>query len=144
MTVRKLFPLAAAFGLWVAGPAAAQPPMPTPAAKAENQKLAEAVAEKLRSSGVVPKGSKVHVETRDGVVDLSGSVATKDQHDAILRALSKVSGLKRIESSIQIADASPVKRAGGQVESPAPPGGFGPVTTSPMAPPPMPYPMAAA
>jgi BON domain len=144
VTVRKLFPLAAAFGLWVAGPAAAQLPMPTPAAKAENQKLAEAVAEKLRSSGAVPKGAKVNVETRDGVVDLSGSVATKEQHDAILRALTKMPGLKRIESGIQIADASPIKRAGGQVDSPAPPGGFGPVTPYPMAPPPMPFPTAAA
>jgi hypothetical protein len=147
VTVRKLFPLAAALGLWVAGPAAAQQPLPSSAAKAENQKLAEAVAEKLRSSGAVPKGSKVNVETRDGVAELSGSVATQEQHTAILKALTKVPGLKRIESSIQIAEASPVKRAGGQVEvGPTPPGGYGPVTAAPMigAPPPMALPPGAS
>jgi hypothetical protein len=136
VTVRKLFPLAAAFGLWVAGPAAAQQPMPaSAAAKAENQKLADAVAEKLRSSGAVPKGAKVNVETRDGVVELSGSVATMEQHTAILKALAKVPGLRRIESGVQVGDASPVRRAGGQVEvGGAPPGGFSPVQ---LAPPPM-------
>ena len=146
MTVRKLFPLAAAFGLWAAGPAAAQAPMPNPtAAKAENQRLADAVAEKLRSSGAVPKGAKVNVKAENGVCELSGTVATQDEHSAILKALTKVPGLKRIESGIQVGDASPVRPAGGQVSGPVTPApSYGTVVTSPMAsPPPMALPPGA-
>jgi len=134
VTARKLIPLAAAFGLWAAGPAVAQMnnagPM-SPAAKAENQKLAEEVAAKLKSSGAVPKGAKVDIKVVGGVVDLTGSVATADQHNEILRSISKVKGIKRIESGIMITDPSMVQRTAGQTEGLAPP---------PASPPPRPMP----
>jgi hypothetical protein len=131
VTVRKLFPLAAAFGLWAAGPALAQMPMSTSAAKAENDKLATSVADKLRADGVVPKGAKVDIKTQDGVVTLTGAVGTHEQHNAILRSMTMVKGIKKIETGIQVMEG-PIQRAGGQVEQPMPNPGFGPVTTAPM------------
>jgi BON domain len=103
VTVRKLIPLAAAFGLWAAGSVEAQQ-MPVPSAsKKENQEMADAVATKLKKSGAVGKGSKVDISVRDGVVDLSGTVASHKQHEEILRTLTGVKGIKRIESAIQVA-----------------------------------------
>lgn len=106
MTVRKMFPLAVAFGLWTAGETMAEPTTPTqkpaPAAesKVDNQKLADAVATKLKTSGVV-KGAKIGIETRGGTVILSGSVISQKQHEDVLRALTEVKGITRIESEIQ-------------------------------------------
>ena len=150
MTARKLFPLAAAFGLWAAGPAAAQQYAPAPmsaAARAENQKLADDVAARLKSSGVVPKGAKVDIKCVGGVVDLSGSVATVEQHNEILRALTKVPGIKRIESGIMIGEPAMIQRTAGQgpevglapppaTPAPRPMPSYGP-TTGAAAPPPM-------
>jgi len=138
VTARKLIPLAAAFGLWAAGPAVAQQFAPAPmsaAAKAENQKLADDVAAKLKSSGAVPKGAKVDIKVVGGVVDITGSVATAEQHQEILRAVSKVSGIKRIESGIMIGDGTMVQRTAGQSEGLAPP---------PAGPPPRPMPSYGA
>jgi hypothetical protein len=134
VTARKLIPLAAAFGLWAAGPAVAQQMnvgSMSPAAKAENQKLADDVAAKLKSSGAVPKGATVDIRCVGGVVDLSGKVATAEQHHEILKALSKVPGVKRIESGIMVGDQPMVQRVGGQTEGLAPP---------PQSPPPRPMP----
>jgi hypothetical protein len=138
VTVRKLFPLAAAFGLWAAGPALAQKPMPAAAAaKAENDRLAAAVADTLRSGGVVPKGAKVDIKTTNGVVELAGSVATQEQHSTILRALTRVPGVKRIETAIHVTEEPTIRRAGGQLEGGYTPNpGFGPVATGPIGAPP--------
>ena len=107
MTVRKLI-LLAGLGLWIAGPVMAQ----DASNKAQNQKLADSIAEKIRTSGVIKKGdgTKVSIEVRDGVVELSGTVASPEQHEQILRSVSKVSGIKRIESSMvgPLAPAMPV------------------------------------
>jgi hypothetical protein len=120
VTVRKLFPLAIALGLWIAGSAAAQ----DDAAKAKNQKLADTVAEKLRSAGAV-KGASVNIETREGVVDLTGTVASDAQHDEIIRVLKTVSGVKKIQSWLAVGSPmspepptspAPLTRTGGQGE----------------------------
>jgi hypothetical protein len=127
VTVRKLIPLAVAFGLWAAGPAPAQEQADTAAMKAANQKLADSIASKLRDAGVA-KGAKLSIETRGGLVELSG-VATSDvQYEEILSTLKKVPGIRRIESTVQVnaqaaptTPTAPVQRTGGQVE-----GGVGP------------------
>lgn len=144
MTVHKLLPLAMAFGLWIAGPALAQ----DEAAKARNQKLADSAAERLKTAGVV-KGASVDIETRDGVVDLTGTVISEAQHDEILRVLKTVQGVKKIQSWLAVGAApvaaapapssqpmqmpsnDPLQRAGGQ--------GEGPISAlpSPGGPPPM-------
>jgi hypothetical protein len=119
VTVRKLIPLAVAFGLWAAGPAPAQEQADTAAVKAANQKLADAVAEKLKSAGVA-KGAKLEIETRGGLVELKGMAVSEQQHEEILATLKTVPGIRRIESTVQVAAA--VQPTGGQVQ-----GGVGPV-----------------
>ena len=130
MTVRKLIPLAAAFGLWVAGSAPAQD-------KAANQQLAEAVAETLKASGVT-KGAKLDIETNNGMLRLFGTATSEEQHDRILETLKKerVPGLKKIESYVKVDGApSPIQRAGGQMG-----GGVGPGSPYSASPPPGPGP----
>ena len=110
MTVRKLIPLAAAFGLWVAGPAPAQD-------KAANQELANSVAAKLKASGVT-KGAKLDIETNGGVLRLAGMATSAEQHTQILETLenAKIPGLKKIESYVMVEGApSQIQRAGGQM-----------------------------
>lgn len=122
MTARKLIPLAVAFGLWAAGPAPAQDKADPAAVQAANQKLADAVAEKLKAAGVA-KGAKLNIETRGGVCELSGVATSEQQHEEILETLKKVPGLRRIESYVTVAgEGAPVMRAGGQVG-----GGVGPI-----------------
>ena len=86
MTVRKLFPLAVAFGLWAAGPAAAQRKSARMSAeeKAKNQKLADDVAAKLKSSGAVPKGAKVDIRAWAGSSTCPARSRPQEQHDEIL------------------------------------------------------------
>ncbi len=121
MTVRKLIPLAMSFGLWIAGPAMAQ----DEAAKARNQKLADSAAEKLRSTGAV-KGASVDIETRDGVVDLTGTVTSEAQHEQILRTLKTVPGVKKIQSWLAVGNAqSPTPAANPAKQMPV--SSFGPL-----------------
>ena len=123
MTARKMIPLAAALGLLAGGPAYAEPKAKeVPAAsKADNQKLADSVAAKLKTSGVV-KGAKVSIETRGGVVMLSGSAMSQKQHEDILRSITGVPGIVRIESEIVVPAAAPavatapIQRTGGEGE----------------------------
>ena len=137
MTVRKLIPLAAAFGLWVAGSAPAQDTATSAAAKAANQELADAVAKRLKESGVT-KGAKLDIETHAGMLRLTGMATSREQHEQILETLKKVPGLKKIESYVMV-DGAPgqIQRAGGQMG-----GGVGPVpgpgspySAAPMPPP---------
>lgn len=123
MTVRKLI-LLAALGIGIVGSATAQ----DAASKALNQKLADSIAEKIRTSGVIKKGdgTKISIEARDGVVELSGSVASPEQHEQILKSVSKVSGLKRIESSMT-GPGMPAAEEAASAPSPMspPPAGYG-------------------
>jgi hypothetical protein len=124
VTVRKLIPLAAAFGLWVAGSAPAQEAANSAAAKAANQELADAVAKKLKASGVT-KGAKLDIETNAGMLRLAGTATSAEQHEQILETLRKerIPGLRTIESYVKV-DGAPgmVQPAGGQMG-----GGVGPV-----------------
>jgi BON domain len=140
VTVRKMIALAA-FGLWAVGPAmaqsnSAQPAPGTPEAKAANQKMAETVADALKSSGSVAKGSKVDISVQAGVVELKGTVATEAEAMNILRTLSKVPGLRRIENDMSIGETA-YRRTGGEGEpgltSPPPAGAYaGPMPGEPM------------
>jgi hypothetical protein len=94
-------------GLWIVGPAAAQDDA---AAKAKNQKLADTVAEKLKASGAV-KGASVDIETRDGIVDLMGTVTSEEQHEEILNVVKKIPGIRRIQSGLTVAGAAPAAPA---------------------------------
>lgn len=126
MTVRKLI-LLAALGIGIVGPAVAQ----DAALKAQNQNLADSIAEKIRTSGLIKKGdgTKISIEVRDGVVELSGTVGSSEQHEQILRSVSRVSGIKRIESSISGPGISAGEPQSGAVPAGSyPPTGYAPFT----------------
>lgn len=157
MTVRKFFLLAAFFGLGIVGPVAAQD-KESDAARARNQHLADATAEKLKASGAI-KGASVNIETRDGVVDLHGSITSDAQHEDILRVVKTVQGVKKIQSWLTVGGSSaeppaagpvampmptsPYQRTGGQVEGPI--GGLpAPIGAAPMIPTGEPVPLNGA
>ncbi|WP_157368639.1 BON domain-containing protein [Zavarzinella formosa] len=131
MTVRKMFPLAVALGLWTAGESIAEPkttptkPAPAAESKVDNQKLADAVAAKLKASGVI-KGARVGIETRGSILILSGTVTSQKQHEDILRAVTEVKGITRIESEIQ----APLPTPPGGVPVAAPATKAAPVSSS--------------
>lgn len=109
MLGRKMYPLAVALGLWTGGEAMAESKAPAtkPASvKVDNQKLADTVAAKLKASGVI-KGAKIGIEAQGGTVVLSGTVTSQKQHEDILRAVTGVEGVTRIESEIQAPIPAP-------------------------------------
>ena len=65
------------------------------------------------------KGAKVSIETHEGIVELTGTVVSPDQHDQIVKTLQRVPGVKRIDSGITLGNAEQTEGA----RSPAP-GGF--------------------
>ena len=78
MKVRALFPLAAAAGLWLAGPSLAQQPATLPSSVSAsttnpNQALADAIAARLRATNVAA-GADIAIVAMDGSVTLTGSV----------------------------------------------------------------------
>lgn len=117
VTVRKLIPLAAVVGFLASGTLYAEPKSmkSTPAvSQAENQKLADTIAAKLKSSGVA-KGAKIGIECKDGIVLLSGTCTSAKQHEEILRQVTQVKGISRIESEIGMNEG-PIKRTAGENE----------------------------
>ncbi len=144
MTVRKLYFLAAVFGLLTstvafAEPKASQPVSATSAA--DNQKLADAVADKLRSSGVM-KGSKakIDIEASGSTVTLRGMVADEKQLMDILRTTTSVAGVKRVVPDVDFM--SDVRRTAAQEPSPLAIPGAAPSPFAPVPPPPVRLPAA--
>jgi len=120
-----MYPLAVALGLWTGGHVMAEPKAaatkPAPV-KVDNQKLADNVAAKLKASGVI-KGAKLGIEAQGGTVILSGTVTSQKQHEDILRAVTGIDGITRIESEIQApmpAPAGVVPAAGKTSAKPMP------------------------
>jgi len=72
----------------------------------KNQALADAVAEKLKTTGL-SKGAKVDIKVVGGVVTLTGSVPTNELHAEILKAAQSIRGIQRVESEIVVGAAEP-------------------------------------
>jgi hypothetical protein len=113
VTVRSCSLLAAAVGLWLANPhprfAAAQETareparlevQPTPADRSANQRLADAVAAKLRACGELHQ-YRVEVTARAGVVELTGKVANTAQRDLVVRIARNVSGVSAVRDRLE-------------------------------------------
>ena len=129
MTVRKLAALAAAVGLWIPGASFAKDPKKDPAPPAaksaaptkSNQELAAAVAARLKASGVA-KGARIHIETSDGVVELTGDVKSAAQKTQIIETVMSIPGVKEVDSMLREVPADPaVKRVSGEGPSTLPP-----------------------
>jgi hypothetical protein len=111
--VRTLMPLAAVAGCClVAGPAGAQPPArPAPAASKPtpamtNQQLANAVKAALENSGQL-RGRPVGVLCRDGKVELTGTVASDAQRQAIWQTVARVPGVQTVNDALTVSGPEP-------------------------------------
>ena len=105
MKVRALFPLAAAAGFWLNGPAQAQQPEALPATVAvanPNQSLADSVASRLRATNVAD-GANINISCQEGSVILIGSAKDAAQRAEILKAVQGVSGVVIIRNGIRLS-----------------------------------------
>jgi hypothetical protein len=131
MTVRSRSLLAAALGLCLALPLAAQEPAPlsvergptltAPTAPSANQQVADSIADCLRQSGQV-RHYDIDVRFQDGTAELCGAVADQSQRAEVCRLVQAVPGVERIVDHLTAGDAavSPVQAA---VPLPGPPVG---------------------
>jgi hypothetical protein len=144
VNVRSLCPLAAALGVWVGGFAQAGETKPAakPAAKTTkaetkastpapmtNQKLADAIAERIMMTGVC-EGCDVKVDTDAGTVTLTGPCADAAHKMAILKEVRVVPGVKLVRDGMTVG-SSGIMQVGAQGTPQALP--VGPVAALPMA-----------
>lgn len=78
---------------------------------ANNQKLADAIADRLRESGLLHH-YRVDVLCQDGTAELNGTVADQPQHDEVLHVVRQVSGVERVVDHMaqdEISSLTPVQ-----------------------------------
>jgi hypothetical protein len=120
VTVRSRFWLAAALGVWMAQPLMAGEPArlgmapgaltnPRPGNSA-NQQLADTIADHLRQSGNL-RHYHVDIAFRNGVAELTGSVADQPQREEVLRIVQAVPGVERLRDRLTLAGQGPISRA---------------------------------
>jgi hypothetical protein len=93
-----------------------------------NQQTAENIAAQLRQSGLL-RHYDVDISFRDGVAELTGSVADAGQRDQVMRLVQNVSGVQRVVDHLSVAGAIVPVQAGGA------PGGLQPIPSGPAVPP---------
>ncbi len=95
--------ISTAFGLLalVAQVASAQAPAPAPNA---NQATANAVASALKSSRTL-SAYRIEIETRDGVVTLTGTVPNASQKREAVAMVGKVAGVTGVVDQIRLVDS---------------------------------------
>jgi hypothetical protein len=149
--VRTCTLLIATAGLGIALPLSAQEParlpMETGAAiktcpePSVNQKLADAIAEKLRESGLLHHYC-VDVISQNGTVELNGTVADQLQHEEVLHIVGRVPGVERIADRLALAESSsltPVQAVAPPAFGASPPNGqLPPLGEPPPGTPPLP------
>jgi hypothetical protein len=150
VTVPARFSLALTLGLSLVPAALAgaeEPPARAPATLPiaySNQQMAESIAARLRESGVLQHYS-VDISYRDGVAELTGSVADMSQHDRVLRLVQGVPGVQRVVDQLSVAGTIVPVQAGGVPQTFPPPGAAAPappVSAPPVAAPGMALPEA--
>ncbi len=114
MNVRAHYLVAAALGLCAAHLLPAQEPGPLGLEKAArpsaNQQLADAVAQQLRQGGRL-QGYAIDIACREGLVELSGTVADAAQRDEALNAVRGVPGVERVLDRLAVATGEAVAQA---------------------------------
>jgi hypothetical protein len=146
VTVSIRFSLAFALGLYVLQPSltrAAEPPSREPSAlpvaASANQQTADAIAAQLRQSNLL-RHFDVEVSFRDGVAELSGTVANAGQREQVLRLVKGVAGVERVvdrmsEKGAIVPVQAPIQPIPTGDPLP-PPGGAAPGGPAPAGPPP--------
>jgi hypothetical protein len=153
MKVRSIFSLATAVGLSVTSVYAestkskkTQPPT-VPVVKAEaapvakpmlsNQDLADAVATSLKSHGLAG-GTNISIETKQGTVILTGKVPSPEHGTKVLKCVTEVAGVKRVESTLEVTGGTLTRVSGAesltQPMMPAPMPNFNPMMGNGMMP----------
>ena len=100
MTVRSRSLLAAALGLCLALPAAAQEPTPS-----ANQQVADNIADRLRLGGEL-RHYDIDVRFQDGTAELRGTVADPSQREEALRLAQGVPGVERVVDHLAAGDGA--------------------------------------
>ncbi|MDR3636259.1 MAG: BON domain-containing protein [Isosphaeraceae bacterium] len=99
--------ISTAFGLLAATAAASQAQTPAPSF---NQSTADAVAQSLRGSRSLA-GYRIEIETRSGLVTLTGSVATQAQKAEAIARARRVSGVSGIVDQLSVTGDNRVRAA---------------------------------
>jgi hypothetical protein len=120
VAVRTRSWLAGLVGLWMAQPllageparlgVAALPTETSPPALSPNQQVANTIAQHLRESGTL-RHYTIDIAFRDGIVELSGTVADQPQREEVLRLIQGVPGVERVRDNIQVAGLEPLTPA---------------------------------
>ncbi len=95
--------ISTAFGLLALVASVASAQAPAPAAN-QNQATANAVASALKSSRTL-SAYRIEIETRDGVVTLTGSVPNATQKREAVALVNKVAGVTGVVDQIRLTDA---------------------------------------
>jgi hypothetical protein len=84
-----------------------------------NQRMADAIAERLHSSGSL-RGYRVDIRFAEGVAELSGRVADAAQRAEVRRIVSSMAGVQRIHDALEVEIGGVVLTAQGANEVQAP------------------------
>lgn len=95
--------------------AAADPPAPPSAAASAHQQTADAIAAKLRQSGLL-RQYDVDISFRDGIAELRGTVADAAQREQAIRLAQSVAGVQLVRDRLSVAGAILPVQAGAQPE----------------------------
>ncbi len=85
--------------------AEAVPPSTLPASLSADQRMADAIAQRLREDGQL-HGYTLDVGFESGVAEVSGTVADRAQHDTALHLVQSVAGVQRVVDHIEIRDGA--------------------------------------
>jgi hypothetical protein len=99
--------ISTALGLLAASAAASQAQTPAPSF---NQATANAVAENLRASRALA-GYRIEIETRSGLVTLTGSVGSQAQKHEALRRARQVAGVSGVIDGLSVSGDNRVRAA---------------------------------
>ena len=98
--------ISAALGILAASAAMAHAQGIAPTA---NQSTADAVASTLRQSQSL-SGYRIEIETKNGQVTLTGSVATKQQRNEAIALAKSVAGVRRVKDQLAVSGDKSVSR----------------------------------
>jgi hypothetical protein len=126
--VRALFPIAAAAGLWLSGPAIAQQPVNTATASVNtNQILAETLVTRLRAANVAT-GADIAIVTQDGTVTITGTVRDTAQKERVIRVVRETASVVMVRDGLKVGGIIQVQGPEfAQIPLPIPPAGPAPM-----------------
>jgi BON domain len=118
MHLRSL--VAAAAGLWMALPVLGQEPARLVLDQPANQQLADTIAQRLRQSGQLHQ-YRIDIAVQDGVVEVSGLVASPEQRAEVLQLVHQVPGVGSVRDQLTLPGAIvPVQARAPLPQAPAP------------------------